>query len=161
MIAGQHYTVAFDNQSWTNAGGTRDAFYLAPADDRPVAITGISIDQISDVGDTEEEMLRLTAIRGHTSVGSGGTSATARGLLPSAPSAAGTYRYNDSTVASGGTTQTVGAWAFNVRTGLLWLPTPEQYLWVTQAQTSLVIRLMAAPADDVTVSGTINFIEVA
>ena len=161
MLAGQHYTVAFDNVSWTNAGGTRDAFYLAPADDRPVVVTGFNLDQISDVGDAEEEMLRLTAIRGHTSVGSGGTAATARGLLPSAPSAAGTYRYNDSTVASGGTTQTLAAWAFNVRIGLPVVLTPEQYIWVTQAQTSLVIRLMAAPADDLTISGTINFIEVA
>lgn len=159
-LPGQFYTVAFEGLSVTNANGTHDLFYLEPADDRPVVITGINIDVYSETGEAEEEQLRLKAIRGHTSASSGGTAATARGLLGSAPSAAGTYRYGDTTVATGGTAVDLAAWAFNVRSGFIWLPTPEQYLTVDQGDASIAIRLMAAVTDDVSMNGTIHFCEL-
>lgn len=55
------YTVIFENVSVSAA---QDLFELLAADDKPLAVVGLMISQISDVGDAAEEMLRLEIIRG-------------------------------------------------------------------------------------------------
>lgn len=160
LLQSRVYTVTFENASITNAGGDRDFFYVAPADDKPVWLMGWNLDQISDVKDAEEEILRYTIIRGHATVGSGGSAVTPAPLAPLDAAAGFTARTNDTTIASAGTAVTLAGYAFNIRLGeRIWLP-PEFWIPVTQVQTTLVIRLMAAPADDVTMSGTAWFAEM-
>ena len=152
---GRVYTVEFENQTITTAGGDRDLFYVAPADDKPVKILGWKFVQFSDVGDTAEEILRVRMIRGHTSVGSGGSAATPRPLIHSDTAAGCTARVNDTTIASAGTAVNLESGGFNIRAGeQVFLP-QEYRPQVTQAQGSIVLRLMAGPADDVTMSGTL------
>lgn len=149
------YTVEFENVSITTAGGDLDFFYIAPADDKPVALHALFLDQISDVGDAQDEMLRYCIIRGHTTVGSGGASATARPVKPNSTAAGFTARTNDATIASAGTPVNLHSGAFNVRVGLPLIWTPELRPVVSQAEGSIVVRLMAGPADDLTMSGTL------
>lgn len=156
---GRLYTLTFSAISITNAGGDQDLFYVAPADDKIVTIVGWDFAQHSDLGDTEEEVLKLSLIRGHTSVGSGGTAYTNSALYrknPTDADAGFTARYNDTTIASAGTTYTAWSGGFNIRVAPSPFFLPEQ-LWVpcTQAQGSVVLRLTAAPADDLTMSGTL------
>lgn len=153
---GRRYAIAFEGASITNANGTHDLFEITPADDKPVIVHSIVLSVTSELGDAEEEQLRLKIIRGHTSGGSGGVSpAPTPEPLDGNDAAAGlTAEAANSTLASGGTTADLHAESFNVRTGWIYMPTPECRPRVDQGDTSLVVRLMAAVTDDVTMSGT-------
>lgn len=153
---GRVYSVEFENVTIAGTSvGDQDLFYIAPADDKPCKILGIFLSQISDVGDAAEEILRLRLIRGHATVGSGGSAATPRPLNPSDTAAAFTARTNDTTLASAGTAVNIHSDAFNIRTGWMFLPPPELRPEVSQAAgVTMVLRLMAGGADPVTMSGT-------
>lgn len=149
---GRMYAVTFENVSVSAA---QDLFEIAPADDKPCIVHAIHLAQISDVGDAAEEMLRLEIIRGYTTSGSGGSAATPAALNPNDPAASFAAEINNTTLANTGTVVVLHADAFNIRAGWVYIPTPECRPIVTQAQTTLVVRLMAAPADAVTMSGTL------
>lgn len=145
------YTVEFENVSVSAA---QDFFEVTPADDKPCVFKGLFLSQISDVGDAAEEILRFRIIRGHTTGGSGGTAPTPTPVKRSDTAAGFAAEVNNTTIASLGSAVNVHSDAFNIRVGYqLWWPDgcePE----VTQADTTMVVRLMAAPADAVTMSGT-------
>ena len=83
---------------------------------------------------------------------------TPRPVLPSAPAAAATVERNNTTIASVGTAVNLHSFTMNVRAGYqLWLP-PECW-WGTGGTALLVVRLLAAPTDSVTMGGTIYFME--
>jgi hypothetical protein len=157
---GRLYSVAFTGQTITTAGGDRDLFYVAPADDKPVVLHAVYLAQYSDVGDAAEEILRVDIVRGHTTVGSGGSSATPEPLDKIDTASGATARTNDTTIASAGAGVTVHADAFNIRGGWVYIPTPETRIRCSQSEGSLVVRLMAAPADDVSMSGVLYFEEI-
>lgn len=97
--------------------------------------------------------------RGHTTVGSGGASATPRPTSPNDTAAGLTARTNDTTIASGGTNVALHSFTWNVRTGYAWGPVPQGMgLW-TAGTEYLVVRLMAAVADDLDASGTAWILE--
>ena len=152
MAQNRIYTVAFTEIAATAAV---DFFELTPADDKPIEIMGLFLGQSTEEGDTQSEMLPYTVIRGFTSSGTGGTSTTPRSLNRSDGAAGFTAETMNTTGATTGTTHTLHADAFNVMAGeKLWLP--EGCEWeASQADTTLVVRLAAAPADSVTWSGTI------
>lgn len=156
------YTISFEAQTITNAGGDRDLFYVAPADDKPCRVIGWDLAQTSDLGDAAEEVLRLSLIRGHTTVGSGGSSTTPADVELPALAASATGRTNDTTIASAGTAVTLYSGGYNIRVAPCPFFLPER-LWVpvTQAEGSVVLRLNAAPTDDLTMSGTLWFLEGA
>lgn len=149
---GQMYTVQFENVSVTAA---QDFFEITPADDRGCVIHAIFLSQSSDVGDSEEEMLRCSIIRGHTTGGSGGSAGTAEPLDGRSAAAGFASEVNNTTIASLGTTDTLHSESFNIRSGLQLIFTPEMRPKVDQGQTTLVVRLLAAPADALSMSGTI------
>ena len=157
------YSLEFENQSITTAGGDRDLFYVAPGDDKDVKVLGWTLSQFSDVGDAAEEILRLRLIRGHTTVGSGGTAYTAANVArvePGDSNPSFVARHNDTTIASAGTAVNLWSGGFNIRVGeIFWLPQECQWT-VTQTEGSVVLRLMAGPADDVTMSGTFFVMEM-
>lgn len=150
------YTVSFDGVAVTAAV---DVFEILPATQKPCLVHGLFMSQSSDVGDSAEEILRFTVQRGHTTSGSGGTSATPR-PLDSVDAAAGfTAETNNTTAASAGTSVTLHSDTFNIRTGYgLWW-TPETRPRVANSNI-LVVRLSAAPADSLTMSGTLYVEEV-
>ena len=152
MAQNRIYTVSFSAVAATAAV---DFFELTPADDKPIEIMGLFIGQSSEFGDAAAEALPYSVIRGHTTSGSGGSAPTPRPLNRSDSAAGFTAETMNTTAASVGTTHTLHADAFNVFPGeKLWLP--EGCEWeAAQGDTTLVVRLGAAPADSITWSGTI------
>lgn len=144
------YTVAFEAVAVT---AQSDLFELTPADDKPIAIFGLFIGQTTDFGDTQDEGARYQIVRGHTTSGSGGSTATPRMLNRSDSTAGFTCEINNSTIASAGTTHILHTSVFNVRVGEnMWLPAGAWWS-ASQTDTTLVVRLSAAPADSLTMSG--------
>jgi hypothetical protein len=159
MATPRTYSASFSN---VTVSAAQDLFYIAPAANKPVQIIGWYLTQFSDVGDAAEEVLRVDLIRGHTTVGSGGTSVAASSQPPVGRddvASAATVRTNDTTIASAGTAVTLHAGGFNIRAGEQIIFTPE-IQWEVANGSTIVLRLMAAPADSVTLSGTIYFAEL-
>lgn len=150
---GRLYSVSFENVAVT---ASQDLFEVTPADDKPVRLHSISISQSSDAGDAAAELLRLAVIRGHTTGGSGGSTPTPRPLNRSDAAAGFAAETNNTTIASTGTTHQLDAFTLNVQSGgYPIIYTPEMRPEASQADTTIVVRLMAAPADSLTMSGTI------
>lgn len=146
------YTVEFEATAVT---AQVDFFELTPADDKPVDIVGLFLSQSSDAGDAQDELLRYRVIRGHTTSGSGGSAPTPRPLNRSDAAAGFAAETLNTTIAASGTTHNLHSDTFNVRGGLqLWLPDGCEWN-ASQTDTTLVVRLMAAPADSLTMSGTL------
>lgn len=152
------YTVAFDQQSFTNANGDYDFFELRAATDKPIEIVAIFIGNKSEVGDAQDEMVAWSIERfsGGTFTSGNGTSATPRALDPSDGAAAFTAETVGSTPATTtGTKVTLHADTFNIRAGLQIIFPPDMRHKVDGgAQSALCIRLLTALADDATLSGT-------
>ncbi|MGE0138676.1 MAG: hypothetical protein AB7R77_12715 [Ilumatobacteraceae bacterium] len=158
-MANRMYTVSFENVSISAA---QDLFEITPADDKPVAIAGLFLSNVggtADAGDAQEELLRLAIIRGFTTSGSGGSAPTPAPCAPADSAAGFTAEVNNTTLANTGTTATLHADGWNVRVpyGNWWIP--EAWIWASQANTTIVVRLVGAPADAVSCSGTLYVIE--
>lgn len=148
------YTVEF---SGVSVSAAQDFFEILPATQKPCQVTGIHLFQSSDVGDSEEEILRCRVIRGHTTSGSGGTAPTPRPRDSNDVAAGFSSEVNNTTIASAGTAVNLMSFNFNVRVGYeLWLPNGHEFR--VQNAELLVVRLLAAPADAVTMAGTL-FVE--
>lgn len=154
---GRIYAVTFEGTAVT---AQVDFFEITPADDKPVALIGIMLSQASDVGDAAEEILRIQVIRAHTTGGSGGSSATPRPVNSTADAAAGAGAETlNTTIASAGTGIPLFSHAFNIRAGLEHYFPPECRPGANQGDVTIVVRLMAAPTDSLTMSGTLFFEE--
>ena len=156
---GRMYSIEFENVSVTAA---QDFFALKPADDKPILIHGIYLSQFSDVGDSAEEILRVKIIRGAATIGSGGSNPTPR-PMDSNDAASGittNSRVNDTTETSGGSPVDLHSDAFNIRVGWVYIPTPEMRIRCDEGDGFIAVALMAAPADAVSMSGTLYFEEI-
>lgn len=150
------YTVSFSG-TLTNAGGDADLFELLPADDKPIKLVQIDLGQISEVGDTAEEGLRISVIRLPATVtsGSGGSSATPI-PMDSADAAAGfAAEVNNTTVATTSSSAvTLGEYGWNIRGPFCQsYPDPAMRPKAKQGE-GLVIRCQTTAADDLTIQGT-------
>ena len=149
---GRVYATVFENVAVT---ALQELFAIEPGTDATVKILSFHISQLLDVGDTEEEMLRLKLIRGHT------TDSTTGGTANETPietgGAAATYvgGINRTGGAINGTPVDLFAGMFNIRVGIDHVFTPEQAPTVNAGDGSIVLRLMANPTDSLTMSGTI------
>jgi hypothetical protein len=154
-MAGQRgvYTVCFDQQTVASASGDYDFFELLAADDKPVEIVAVRLDNKSEIGDAAEEMVAFSIVRGNTTTGNG-TSTTPRPLDPSDGAASFTAETVASTPASAGTAVNLMVGTFNIRAGLMEL-FPEAMRPATRGTELLCVRLLTALADDATISGTL------
>lgn len=149
------YSVVFDNVSVSAA---QDLFELTPADDKPILIHGLILSNVggtADAGDAQEELLRLSIIRGFTTSGSGGSAPTPAPVVPNDGAAGFTAEVNNTTVANTGTTTTQYCDGWNIRIPYQQFWTPETRPMATQGNTTIVVRLVTAPADAVSCSGTL------
>lgn len=152
-MAGRIYTVGFDGVAVTTAV---DLIELDAAAGKPIEVLGWDISQSSDVGDAAEEILRYKWVRGNTTSGSGGSTATPRPANLTDAAAGFTCETNNTTAASVGTAvDVIPGMTWNVRQGSapIWLP--EGCELVTSEATLLCLRLSAAPADSLTISCTV------
>lgn len=148
------YSASFDAQAITTA---TDLFECTVAADRPVTLLGLSLLQTTDLGDAAEEVLRIGLYRAVTA-GSTGTAATEQaysdGDQPTSTAAVTTLR---GTASTGGTLLEVIGW--NIRVPLLWCPVPELRPRIDATEDPFSFRLIAAPADSITASGTMFWTE--
>lgn len=152
------YTVEFEQQSVPTADGDTDLFSIDPATDKPTAVMGWILKTTSEIAEAQEEWLRLRLIRGHATVGSGGAAATARPDSSVDTAYGGSCRVLDDVIASAGTAANLWSDAFQVRAGSEVFFPPEQWKWFFGAE-FMVLRLMAAAADVIDMSGTLSMIE--
>ncbi len=142
------YSTTFDAQAVTTA---TDLFEVTVAADRPVTILGLELLQTTDLGDSAEEVLRIGLYRAVTA-GSTGTAATENtygdGDSPAATAAA---TYLRGTPSTGGTLLHVIGW--NIRIPTLWIPPSP--IRVDATEDPFSFRLIAAPADSITMSATL------
>lgn len=156
---GRMYAVTFSNVAVTAA---QDFFSLKAADDIPVLLHAVYLGQQSDVGDASEEMLVVHITRGAATIGSGGSN-PARTPLDSndaASSITTNCRANDTTEVSGGTALILHAEHFNIRTGFMYVPTPECRIRSDEGDGFLAVALIVAPDDSLTMCGTLIFEEI-
>lgn len=149
---GRVYSVNFENVAVTE---DQDLFEISPADDKPVRLLGLFLSQSTETGDAAEEMMRIQVIRGHSTGGSGGSAQTPVPIDPADTAAGFAAEVNNTTIASAGTGLILHSEAFNVRSGLAMFWTPETAPKANQGNTTIVVRLMANPADSVTMNGTL------
>ncbi len=149
---GRLYTSVFEG---VTVSAAQNLFALLASSTVPLLIHTFEIGQSSDFGDAQDENLRIRVRRGMTSNGSGGTTPAMNPVDPrELTSATATCRANDTTAASGGTIVTMWASTFSVRAGYVWLPTPAIQL-ICGVSTRIAVDLPDAPADALTMSGTI------
>ena len=156
---GRMYTVEFENEAFTNALGNYDAFEILPAADTPIRIHAIIIENVSEVGDAEEEMVRWQIVRGNTVSGNGSATTPAR-LRNTDPVAVTSAETVASTPAGAGSPVDIHSGAFNIRVGLIWIPTPEMRPYCDNGEVRICVRLPGTFADDVVLSGTLYFEEL-
>lgn len=147
------YVCTFDVTAATVAV---DFVEFTPADDKPIVLHAVYIGQTTETGDTQEEMLPWSIQRGGSAMtsGSGGTAAANAVVLgPSGASSGFTFEAMNTTQASFTGGVVVHRDAFNVRTGLVYIPTPETRVSCSQANGGFVVRLGSAPADSISFTG--------
>jgi hypothetical protein len=149
------YAATFENVS---VSAIQDLFELVASSGGPLRIHAIYLGQTSEVGDAAEEILRVRIMRGNTTSGSGGSSVTPTPLRPAGTAFGGTCEANNTTPATAGSPVACHVDAFNVRSGWVYVPTPETRIEVAASE-RVVLNLPAAPADAISLSGTIVFEE--
>lgn len=152
------YAIPFSG-AVTAAGTDTDLWSFQPADDKPIKLRGFTLGQISEVGDSAEEGLRITVKRlpATFTVGSGGNAVTAAAPIGSSGDTVWgfTARTNDTTVATtSGTAQVLDEFGWNERNSPYehWYPDVAFCPGAKEAQ-GLVIRMETTLADDFTFSG--------
>lgn len=149
---GRLYAITLSQAAITTA---IDLFQVEPAADQPVWIRYIEVSQGSDAGDAEAEMQEIefrnygtTAITTDASVKWGDNASIAFG---------GVAKSNQTRVTTG--SSLIYASAYNVQVPYIWIPTPELGIFVRGGDL-FTVSLPTAPADSITMSGTMIFEEV-
>jgi hypothetical protein len=151
----REYTIPFGPTAET---ATFDIFEVAPADDKPITLLGIILSQTTEIADAQEEMLEVIITRGGTAMtsGSGGnTGVTAQPADPADAACGAAIETLNTTKATFTSGVVMYRDAFNVRTGWQYLPTPEQWIRVTQIQGGLSASIPGTPTDSITFCGTV------
>lgn len=155
---GRLYTVHLAPTAITVAA---DLVELTPADDIPCLVHGFRVYQTTDTGDAAEEIIGLAIVRGNSTSGSGGNTSVAVTPKNNRDVAAGvTCETANTTAASAGTAVTCYSTGWNVRAPLEVVFTPEQRIRVDQGNTLLVLRMLAAPADSLTIGCSMDVEEI-
>lgn len=136
-----------------------DLFEIAPASNKPTRIHSMQLYQTSDVGDSQEEIIGIALVRGNATSGSGGSSATPAPLNSTDPAAGATCEVANTTAASTGTAVTPWSAGWNVRIPTPQVWTPETQVWCNNGDSRIVLRMLAAPTDPLTIGGSITFEE--
>lgn len=152
---GQVYTATFGGVSVSTIV---DLFELLAAAGVPVVIHSIRIGQVTDAGDAQAEMLRVTISRTNgTTSGSGGATVTPENHSPAGPSASTTVERTNTTQAT--VTTPVLEDTFNIQAGWLYQPSPEERILI-EAGGTIVVELPVAPNSAINMSGAITFEEM-
>lgn len=148
------YSAPMDNLAFTTA---TDVFEITAAAGARVRIHMMELGQHTDLGDAAEEVLRIGLYRGATA-GSTGTALTEQPYTDSNDGAAtAAVVANRGTASTGGTLLQIITWNIRIPTQWIWTPEMRPILEVSTVGT---FRLLGAPTDSVSVSGTIVWEEL-
>ena len=136
-----------------------DFFEVTAPADAVVVIHSWWLGQITEVADAAEEQLLVLTKSGATTTGTGGTTPTPVPLHFGDAAFGGVVDYANTTKATSGTIVTHEAHAWNVRTPLLQIYTPETRPVLSPSR-RWTLELATTPADSITFNGTIIFEEV-
>lgn len=157
---GRIYTTKFKAVAVTAA---QDLFEILAATGKPIFIHGFTLSQTTEVGDAQEEGLQITTNRGAGSVtsGSGGSTHTPAPVNVDDTASGATVEINNTTIMSvgTGTLTELEAFAWNVRGPFDRWYTPETRPYIKPGD-RWTLELETAPADSITMSGTVIFEEV-
>lgn len=157
---GMRYSASF---SAVAVSAAQDLFELLAPADACIAIHSIRLGQSSDFGDAQAEGLEVTLKRatGSYTSGSGGTSPSKNALESGFSAAGATVEANNTTQAAVGTGTLTKFMhdTFNIQIGWLYQPVPEERIILSPSQ-ALILSLDSAPADAITMSGTIVWEEI-
>lgn len=138
----------------------QDLFYLLAAAEKPIEIHSVQLSQ-KTLTAWEARGLLFLRVPATVTVGSGGSSITARPMLPNDTAASTTARINDTTSAtSGGTIVNLLGDTFNVLNGFYWSPAGADDRIVIAGGSAFVVKLVTAPSASMTVSGSVTFSEL-
>jgi hypothetical protein len=155
--SGPVFTAPFSAQTLTT--NPIDLFCVVASSLSRVVIREVRLGQYTEFGDAQAELLSLTMMVGSTA-GSSGTAITPRNVKThtGAPTAGSSVTGPSTTLAS--TTSVNVHWAdsWNVAAGLLYSPLPPERM-VIQPGEIFNLR-MSAPADAMTLNGTLVFQEI-
>ena len=144
----------------------QDVFELTTHATSRIEICEIYLGQYSDAGDAAAELLSVQIVRGHTTAGSGGAAVTPGRFDPWSRAAVTTVARNNTTIAADGTAVILHSEAFNVQAGWVYRPLRTDLINErpkvehTGATNGLLVVRITAPADAVTMNGTIKWREL-
>ena len=153
---GRMYTVSFTAVAVTAA---QDLFEVVAPADSVVILHALYLGQTTELADAAEEQLRIAIKSGATTSGSGGSSATPVPLALGDAAFGGTAEVNNTTQATAGTIVVHHNDTWNIRGPYQYIPTPEMRK-VLSPSARMTVELLAAPADSVTMSGTLYIEEI-
>lgn len=144
------YSAPIDALAFTTA---TDVFEVTVAADKGCTIHMMELCQTTDLGDASEEVLRIGLYRGVTA-GATGTALTEVAYTNAgSPAVGAAVVANRGTASTGGTLIDMLGW--NVRIPTRWIWTPETRPYIGPDDDPFSFRLLAAPADSITVSGVL------
>ena len=157
MPVGCPYTLSFDSSSFATSSGDYDFWEITPADDAPIEIVGFHLAVLSEIGDTQEEFLRVGWFSENATTGNG-TSTTPRPVNSRVTHASPpTCEVVASSPASAGTAIQLEVMSIPARGGdRIWYPDQTGFV-VAQSDTMLCLRLISALTDDASIAGTCWF----
>lgn len=144
------YSVVFNAVS---VSLTQDLFQIVASSTKPAVILGYDLSQITDHGDTAEEILTVAVKSGQTTTGSGGGTPTPVPTDSTATAAGFVALTNNTTKASAGTIVTHHVTAWNTRMPLQVLFTQEQQLVMVASRRATIE--ITAPAGARSCNGTL------
>jgi len=152
------YSAAF---SATGATAAQDVFEITASAAKAVRILEIRIGQYSDAGDAEAELLSVLFMRDHPTSGSGGSVLTPVKWNPQIGSTfGGVVESNNTTVASGSGSETILSDTFFAQSGFYWRAVSDPPMAIVLKPSQRLVIRITAPADSLTMNGTVIFEEI-
>lgn len=148
-MPGRVYSVAIANTAQT---AQVDLVEVNAASTKVVELLEVHLSQLTEVGDTQEEMLLIQVKTGATTSGSGGNTPTAIPRQLGDAAFAGTVETQNTTKATSGTIVTHLSANWNVRVPLDIIFTPETTVIIPPSG-RLTVELGTTPADSITFGG--------
>lgn len=148
------YSAPLDALAFTTA---TDVFECTVPATCRMEIMQIRLGQTTDLGDAQEEVLRIGLYRGATA-GSTGTALTEQPFVDSNDGAARVAVVaNRGTASTGGTLIDIIPWNIRIPMNELYIPELRP---IAEISTVLTYRLLTAPTDSITISGSIIWREM-
>ena len=133
-----------------------DLAEITPPGTQVVWVQEIELNQSTEVGDAQEEMLQLAWRVGNTTTGTGGNQAVViTPQFPGDPTWTGVVDTFNTTKASGGTPVSNPIWDWPIRMRFEKIFSPDIMLFIGPSQRAC-LELVVAPADPTTIGGTIT-----